>query len=364
MPRRKFEDIADILRLRILTGQLMPGQDFPTTTELLREFGGTINTVQEAVRALIQEGLVITYGSGSRRRIVRPINQRTIRKGGFSTEFGDDTRVELIELDIINKPKGLPPTVLDLMKPPLLLYRTRQFRGEMPVALSVSYIPGTLPIKKLKDMLENPANELYQSMKSIGLKPCYCEESLIAAKTTAEEETALYGAAIVQRIKRKVFDPEGNLLELCFLTDRADCYEFVYQFPLFENNPDSNSNNTLQVDNPTTKYEQGLRLLENQEEKKNDIDYLCRLLDSNLIVLTDKGRPLTPEQKEGFIKFLRETPALFDNHEINYKDSPLAAHLEGQPDLKPELIQLLNISLILNLALEKYLRVRKEDTLK
>lgn len=369
MARNKKTEIADILRLRILSGQLLPGQDFPTTTDLLREFGGTINTVQEAVRYLIQEGLVITFGSGSRRRVVRPINRRTVRKSGFLSEFSANARTEIIELNIINKSRGLPPTVLDLINPPLLLYRTRQFRGEMPVALSASYIPGTLPIKSIRSLIENPATELYQAMRSIGLKPSYCEESLIASRTSQEEEQSLYGAAVVQRISRKVFDSEGNLLELRFLTGRADCYEFVYQFPILDDSIVYASNSFYQVAGPATKpmegYEQDLDLLKDLEERKNDVNYLCRLLETDMIILTNKGQPITPEQKDGLIKFLKATPhaILPEDHEMDFNDSPLAAHLEGQPDLKPELIHLMNASNRLNQALEKYLdQIKNQNT--
>ncbi|SFR12409.1 helix-turn-helix domain-containing protein [Desulfoscipio geothermicus] len=103
-------------------------------------------------------------------------------------------------------------------------------------------------------------------------------------------------------------------------------------------------------------YRQDLTLLDKLAEKKNDIDYLCQLINSGIIVLTDKGRPLTPEQKDGFIKYLKEKahPELL-NSDINLKQSPLAAHMEGEPGLKPELEILLNQSLKLNQLLEKYL---------
>ncbi|MCL6479935.1 MAG: UTRA domain-containing protein, partial [Peptococcaceae bacterium] len=90
------------------------------------------------------------------------------------------------------------------------------------------------PVYKLKTLLSDPGMDLYRAMKSVGLNPVTCEESLIASPATPEEEQQLFGASVVQRIKRKVFDSEGNLLEFCLLTDRADCYEFVYRFQLTE----------------------------------------------------------------------------------------------------------------------------------
>lgn len=37
----------------------------------------------------------------------------------------------------------------------------------------------------------------------------------------------------IVRITRKAFDSTGILLQVCLMTDRSDCYEFQYRFPLF-----------------------------------------------------------------------------------------------------------------------------------
>lgn len=84
-------------------------------------------------------------------------------------------------------------------------------------------------------MLSDPRMELYRVMNIFEIKPVICEESLIVSVPAPEETEALrlppYGFAPVVRIKRKVFDDNGRLLELCYLVDRADCYEFSYRFP-------------------------------------------------------------------------------------------------------------------------------------
>ena len=147
------------------------------------------------------------------------------------TEYGPRARLEILELGITRSSRKLPSAVLEAMTPPVLIYRLRQWRDNIPVALSDAYIPGNLPVKELKSLISDPESELYQAMQTVGLKPANCEESLIAAPATPEEEQALQGAFVVVRITRKVFDQDGRLLELCFLTDRADCYEFVYRFP-------------------------------------------------------------------------------------------------------------------------------------
>lgn len=374
-----WQDISAILREKILSGQLKPGQKFPTNHELTIEYGAYVSTVQNAVNALIREGLVISPGSGNKRRIVRPIIERSVRRGGFLDEFGPLARLEVLELYVTRGAKRLPDNVLKEMEPPLLVYCTRQWRDEIPVALSDSYIPGGLPIYKLKTILADSRVDLYQAMQFLGLQPAICEESLIAAPATPEEEQNLYGATIIQRIKRKVFDPNGNLLELCFLSDRADCYEFVYRFPLEAQNintpvgfPSGHTNapskhkpilvsaGTIQAAVSKGEHEPDLSLMERLEDRKNDIEYWCQLLESNIIVLTNKGKPLKPEQIADFIKYLKESLHSGINiDDKKYKNSPLAAHIEGEPNLKPELVSLMNISTELTQLLKRYLKKEK-----
>lgn len=226
-----WQDIAAVLRERIQSGQLKPGQKFPTNMELMKEFGVYVSTIQNAVNALIREGLVISPGSGNKRRLVRPLNERSTRRGGFLTEFGSRAKIDILEMKVVRSAAKLPPGAAEVLRPPVLVFKTRQWRDNIPVALSCSYIPGTLPVKELKSLLAKQDVDLYMAMKTLGLKPATCEESLIAAAATPEEERDLHGSPIVVRITRKVFDEYGNLLELCYLTDRADCYEFVYRFP-------------------------------------------------------------------------------------------------------------------------------------
>lgn len=74
-------------------------------------------------------------------------------------------------------------------------------------------------------------------MEALGFQPTMVEESLIAGPSSEEDNKALQlpnnSSITVVQITRKVIDDNGHLLEYCFLTDRADCYEFSYRFPYY-----------------------------------------------------------------------------------------------------------------------------------
>jgi hypothetical protein len=70
--RRSPQEIADILRDRIRSGDLKPGDRLPTQAELADEFGVERGTVRQALRALQDDGLLSNVSKGSPPRIAVP----------------------------------------------------------------------------------------------------------------------------------------------------------------------------------------------------------------------------------------------------------------------------------------------------
>lgn len=231
---KSWHDIYLGIKKDILSGIYKPGQELPSTPELLELYGGSRGTLQKAVTHLVQEGLIITFGKSFKKRIVSPSRKRSVRTGGFRADSSskDKVKVEIMELNIISDATLLPDNVISLMDPPILVYKTRQWKYDLPVALSYSYIPHILPINELKNLLSTPSTSLYNTMSYFGFTPYRCEEHLIATHPTENEKELLFNPSLVVLIDRKVFDQNNHIIELCFLKDRADCYKFQYQFKL------------------------------------------------------------------------------------------------------------------------------------
>ena len=61
-----YVQVADILRSRIESGQLLPDRPVPSETQLQQEFGIARGTARKAIAVLRDQGLVITVkGRGS-----------------------------------------------------------------------------------------------------------------------------------------------------------------------------------------------------------------------------------------------------------------------------------------------------------
>ncbi|WP_040906816.1 winged helix-turn-helix domain-containing protein [Streptomyces griseoflavus] len=74
--RHSPQEIADILRERIRSGDLRAGERLPTQAELAEEFGVERGTVRQALRVLQQDGLLSNVSKGSPPRIAEPAHAR------------------------------------------------------------------------------------------------------------------------------------------------------------------------------------------------------------------------------------------------------------------------------------------------
>lgn len=78
-PRPPYKQVANALRAAILTRKFEPGERLPSGTELAATYGVARMTVQQAIRLLRDEGLVVSrQGSGVfvRERTERPVELR------------------------------------------------------------------------------------------------------------------------------------------------------------------------------------------------------------------------------------------------------------------------------------------------
>ncbi|WP_189317297.1 FadR/GntR family transcriptional regulator [Streptomyces brasiliensis] len=88
--RPVYEQVADVLREAILSGELPPGSALPPERELSERFGVGRTTVREALRALQTNGLAVATGPTSPLRVVAP--------DALTTDPLRDTLVHLMRL--------------------------------------------------------------------------------------------------------------------------------------------------------------------------------------------------------------------------------------------------------------------------
>jgi DNA-binding transcriptional regulator YhcF (GntR family) len=94
-PRPPYQQVANMLRAAILTGKLAPGEKLPSGHELAQRYGVARMTVQQAMRVLRDEGLILSrQGSGiyvrertTRAIALRPNVERAFEQPKVSIDF-------------------------------------------------------------------------------------------------------------------------------------------------------------------------------------------------------------------------------------------------------------------------------------
>ena len=88
-PRPPYVQVASIVRAAILTGRIAPGERLPSQAQLSQRYGVARMTIQQSLRQLKDEGLIVSrQGSGvfARQRTARPIGLRPHIEAAFAQE--------------------------------------------------------------------------------------------------------------------------------------------------------------------------------------------------------------------------------------------------------------------------------------
>ncbi|MFI6883328.1 GntR family transcriptional regulator [Streptosporangium canum] len=246
--RRAYMRIADDLRTRITSGELTEGDKLPSIPDLRRIYGVASNTASSAIRALVNEGLVVSRsGSGTYVR-ARPELRRLVRCWDRSRRAGSPFAAEMEaqgrrgSWDYDSRTVLAPPAIrerLGLDEPvddrPDVLRTDYVFRADgEPVMLSTSWEP--LDITRGTSIVmpeEGPqaGRGVVERMLAIGVRIDGTDE-IVGARLGAVEECAKLGLApgsVVLTLKR--FYPAGDrVVETAEIIVPAELFELVYSW--------------------------------------------------------------------------------------------------------------------------------------
>lgn len=226
----KWEKIANVIRNRILDGTYPPGGYFPTTLELMNEFEVYSATIQAAINILRNEKLIISAGKG--KRIVRPLLKITTKKDMY-----DDMAFGKLSVQEISLCKSKNSRLPQNCTTPVLLYKSvllnTDFTKVPPPISIIEYFIMT-PTKdvetlnELESMLKTDHN-LFDAMGSLGIIPFSYNEQLTVSNPSKDESNLLHlstsvSSVPVVRTNRHVYSKSGELILICRVIDRADCY--------------------------------------------------------------------------------------------------------------------------------------------
>ncbi|KDN75487.1 GntR family transcriptional regulator [Streptomyces olindensis] len=243
--RSLHERIAADLRDDIMTGELPPGANLPSTAQLRTRFDASNATIRKALQLLKDEGLVV--GRAGAAVTVREHRQRTIRPAASlapaapgepypwlteAAKHGTDARIILLDVTETAPPAdirtalGLQGNAKTVLRSQLLLI------DDEPAELVKAYYPlnvasGT-PLAKPHRIKGGTATLLRQ----LGHTPHHCVDRVSARVPTQEQFEALRlpGNLPVLCTLRVVHMADGRPIEATSMVKAGHLYELQYEF--------------------------------------------------------------------------------------------------------------------------------------
>lgn len=246
--RPAYRQIADRLAAAIYAGDLAPGQQLPSETELIARYGSSRGTVRQAVAELRAQGLVeVEHGRGAfvrRRPPIRRLSQdrfaRRHRDGGraaFLAEAEAEHRratVEVLELGVAEPDDPAVRAWLRLDADAVLFRRHRRYLADdEPVELATSWLPYELVEGTDIEQENTGPGGIYARLEDAGERLQRFTEEVTARMPLPEEarQLELPPGVPVFRLVRVAFTEDDQPVEACDTIIAADRYVLSYELP-------------------------------------------------------------------------------------------------------------------------------------
>lgn len=224
-----YEQLKDILKQKIMAGELKPGEALPGERQLMDTYGVSRVTVRQAISELVNEGLLYRHhGKGTfvaPKRIERPL----ARLLGVAEELA----LEGMQIEIkVIKTGAVDPTLeirkeLQLPDGETVFLVTRLIVAEQqPLLLDRSYFPPT--IGQLLQNMDLSRDLIYTQLELYGYKIYNAEQRISAGRASREEATYLkckIGSPMLV-VKRTTYVEGGLPIAFSHTIYRGDRYEY------------------------------------------------------------------------------------------------------------------------------------------
>lgn len=243
--RALYRQLADQLRAKIYSGELVPGQQLPTERELMDQHEASRNTVRLALGQLANEGLTVS-GRG-RGHFVResapllflatrsesPDRRATTANDAWTTDVTAQGRkpAQTIEVSIVRPPQNVASLLeLEEGEAAALRKRLRTVDGE-PNSLSLSYFPMSIVAATEIIQPDDIVRGANRVLAEVGHDQVSYLDQITARMPTPDERDALrIGAGIpVQEHVRVGYDADDLAVRVAVTVLPADRHIIQYE---------------------------------------------------------------------------------------------------------------------------------------
>ncbi|MEZ7127554.1 GntR family transcriptional regulator [Nonomuraea sp. AD125B] len=238
-PRPRHQQIAAELRAEIMSGALRPGEQLPSTPQLVGRFEAANATIQRALQSLKDEGFV--RGHAGKGVFVRERRQFVVEATAYKPPTTGGYSYELLEVS-----KTPPPyDVATALATPdgenvVLRHRLLLHDGE-PVELSWSYYPLDIAADSPLSSRKKIRGGAPQALADLGFPERRFEDRISVRQPTLDEAEGLDLPADVPVFRqfRVVYSDSGRPVEVSILIKGGHLYELSYRDQPAEGRPDA-----------------------------------------------------------------------------------------------------------------------------
>lgn len=206
MTRKRYPQIADDLRVRILSGELTPGTQLPVQTDLEAEYRASTQTVRNALAVLAKEGLIYSIdkiGVFVRDQHRYRLEVRDRGPTGFSPPFPSLASRLLAELAKPDQPlvqtieirRGTPSREildrLNITDEPVMTRHQVFYAEDQPISFANGYYPAGLVAGSALERAE-PVDSVFDVLDDLQSDPHELVNEILIRNATALERQEMH----------------------------------------------------------------------------------------------------------------------------------------------------------------------------
>ena len=225
-----YNQIKDILKVRILEGVYQPNQQMPSETELLTKFGVSRITIRQALGELQNEGLIFrVHGKGtfvSRPRAFQDLGSLQ-GFGAAMRRMGYETHSKVISIRTIKPPQHVQEKLKLAPNVKVTELQRLRFLNREPISIDISYLPAQIGAKLVKEDLANKdVFTILENNLQLTLGYADLQISSTIVKESMTSQLRVDPGSPILFIERIIHTSDGTPLEYEQLYYRGDAFQY------------------------------------------------------------------------------------------------------------------------------------------
>lgn len=230
-----YYQLENVLREKIASGAVAPGERLPTESELIKQYGVSRITVRQALGTLAEEGLIERQqGRGTfvsqRRTRRRKFDGVTHLTGSLDEllEMGSDVQIKVLEFNLVEADKNEAEIFqVKIGTPVYRLKRLRLFDNK-PYSLIVNYLPHEIGSKLTQEELTSGAIlSMIETKFGVHLNEAKQQIKAELADPYAAGQLNVRVGSPLLSIERTVFADDGKPVEFGHTLYRSEVHGFA-----------------------------------------------------------------------------------------------------------------------------------------